>query len=179
MSHHGKPDVGVSSSPLKIPNIAESNRFLEIIDMPTLPTFMTTTGKRPAKIPTSTRKGYERRSYRLPLCAKHTNSYDYLNMTIAEPMLEWLGVAYNGGRVEASINGEPLSLTHDGKTVSGGLDGIRDWVHVGHLAPPAPAYNVSFCSRRIDKTGQSAVWLHQLVGLLLPAPTSTMDTIVP
>jgi hypothetical protein len=176
LTHYWKPQDGMSSTPLKIPNLDNAKRFLEVMPMPTLPTSLTATTAGQV----ATTMGYEHLSYRLPLCAKLTDNhnYDYLNLTIAEPMLEWLGVAYRGGLVQASINGEPLSLEHDGKIVSGGLEGIRDWVHVGHVVPHAPTYNISFCSRRIDKKGKSDVWLHQLVGVLLPAPVpSSMDTV--
>eukprot|EP00797_Seminavis_robusta_P027713 Sro522_g159610.1 n/a (517) ;mRNA; r:42080-43630 len=160
--NHWKPNLGVSSTHLNIPNMAESTHLLEFV-----PVMNTPTSKelQTAKVQWAIQKVYERLSYRLPLCA----NFDFVNLTIAEPTLEWLGLAYKGGRIDAFMNGEPLSLVHDGRALSGGLEGIRDWIHVGHLLSPAPSYNVSFCSRKVDKRGQSSVWLHQLVGLLLPS----------
>jgi len=148
----------VSLYGLEISNMTEPMTYLE--QVPTMPTI----GANMAPALVAHQLADKRISYRLPLCS----SRQFANFTVAEPHLEWLGLVYKGGRVKCSINGQPLHLEHLGQEVSG-LRGVRDWIHVAHWVEASPTYRVSLCSRRVNKNGLSSVWLHQMVGLMLPA----------
>jgi hypothetical protein len=106
-----------------------------------------------------------KKSYNVPDCLETTSaknspgllsSLSWLNITLLEPNLEWLGLMYIGTTVHLLINDKPVPAPNNGKDNNDVLESVRSWIHVAESVPYTTKYKFSLCRAASKKDGRKS-----------------------